>query len=89
MLARPNERPSIRDAERSQVRASAAHPVSRHAADVCWRPFASRGAADRTQRVADSVGKIKIAGTTATRKQQSAGGLPAPRNNCAKASLKL
>jgi hypothetical protein len=89
-LAQPIERPSIRDAERSQVWASAAHRVSRHAADVvCWRQFASRGAADRAQRVADLLGKIKIASATTTQKQQSASGLPTQRNNRTNASLKL
>jgi hypothetical protein len=89
-LAQPIERPSIRDVERSQVWASAAHRVSRHAADtVCRRQFASRGAADRAQRVADLRGKIKIARTTTTQKQQSASGLPTQRNNRINASLKL
>jgi hypothetical protein len=84
------ERPSIRDAERSQVWASAAHRVSRHAAHVvCWRQFASRGAADWAQRVADLPGKIKVARTATAQKQQSASGLPTRRNNRADASLKL
>jgi hypothetical protein len=89
-LAQPIERPSIRDAERSPVWASAAHRVSRHTADVvCWREFASRGAADRAQRLADLLEKIKIAGATTTQKQQSANGLTTQRNNCTNASLKL
>jgi hypothetical protein len=89
-LAQPIERPSIRDAERSQVSTSVAHRVSRHAADiVCWRQFASRGAADRAQRVADLRGKIKVARTTTTQKQQSASGLPTQRNKRTNASLKL
>jgi hypothetical protein len=89
-LAQPIERPSIRDAERSQVWVSAAHRVSRHATDiVCWRQFASRGAADRAQRVADLLGKIKIACTTTTQQQQSTSGLPTQRNNCTNALLKL
>jgi hypothetical protein len=67
-----------------------AHRVSRHAADVvCWRQFDSRGAADRAQRVADLQGKIKIACTATTQKQQSATGLPTQRNNRTNASLKL
>jgi hypothetical protein len=89
-LAQPIERPSIRDAERSQVWASAAHRVSRHAADVvCWRQLASRGAADRGQRVTDLAGKIKIAWTTPAQKQRSASGLPIRRNNRTNASMKL
>jgi hypothetical protein len=89
-LAQPIERPSIRDAERSQVWVSATHRVSRHAADVvCWRQFASRGAADRAHRLADLPGKIKIACTTKTQKQQNASALPIQRNNCTNASLKL
>jgi len=88
--AQPIERPSIRNAERSQVWASAAHRVSRHAADVvCWQQFISRGAAGRAQRVADLLGKIKIACTTTTQKQQSASGLPTQRNNRTNALLKL
>ena len=64
-LARPIERPNIRDAERGQVWTSTAHRVSLHAADVMyWRQFASHGAADRAQHVADLVGKIKIERTT-------------------------
>jgi hypothetical protein len=55
----------------------------------CWRQFASRGAADRAQRVADLLGKIKVARTTTTQKQQSASGLPTQRNNRINASLKL
>lgn len=52
------------------------HRVSLHAANVVyWRQFASHGAADRAQRVADLSGKIKIARTTRTQKQQSAKGL--------------
>jgi hypothetical protein len=88
-LAQPIERPSIRDAERSQVSSSVAHRVSRHAADVCWLQFASRGAADRAHRVADLQRKIKVARTTSTQKQQSASGLPTQRNNRNNASLKL
>jgi hypothetical protein len=56
---------------------------------VCWRQFASRGAADRAQRVADLPGKIKVAGVATTQKQQSASGLPTPGNNRINASLKL
>jgi hypothetical protein len=64
--------------------------VSRHAADVvCWRQFASRGAADRAQRLADLPGKIKVARTATTQKQQSARGLATRRNNRTNASLKL
>jgi len=55
---------------------------------VCWRQLASRGAADRAQRVADLPGKIKVARTTTTQKQQSASGLPTQRNNRTDASLK-
>jgi hypothetical protein len=89
-LAQPIERRTIRGAERSQVWARAVHRVTRHATDlVCWRQLASRGAADRTQRVADLLGKIKVARTTTTQKQQSASGLPTQRNNRTNASLKL
>jgi hypothetical protein len=56
---------------------------------TCWRQLASRGAADRAQRVPDLLGKIKIACTTTTQKQQSASGSPARRNNPTNASLKL
>jgi hypothetical protein len=53
------------------------HRVSLHAADFMnWRQFASHGAADRPQRVADLVGKIKVYRTTAAQKQQSASGSP-------------
>jgi hypothetical protein len=66
------------------------HRVSRHAADVvCRRQFASRRAADRAQRVADLLEKIKIVWTIPTQKQQSASGLPTQRNNRTDASLKL
>jgi hypothetical protein len=66
------------------------HRVPRHAADVgCWRQFASRNAADRAQRVADLLGKIKVARTGTTQKQQNASGSPAQRNNRTNASLKL
>jgi hypothetical protein len=88
-MAQPIERPSIRDAERGQVGASAAHQVPRHAADVvCWQQFASRGAADRARRVADLLEKIKVARTTTTQKKRSSSGLPTPRNNRTDASLK-
>jgi hypothetical protein len=53
------------------------------------RQFDSRGAADRAQRLADLLGKIKIACTATTQKQQSATGLPTQRNNRTNASLKL
>jgi hypothetical protein len=66
------------------------HQVSRHAADlVRWRQLARRGAADRAQRVADSLGKIKVARSPTTEKQQSASGLPTQRNNRASALLIL
>jgi hypothetical protein len=88
-LAQPIERPNIRDAERGQVWTSA-HRVSLHAAAVVyWRQFSSHGAADRAQRVADLLGKIKIARTTTMQKQQTASGLPNHRNNRTNASLKL
>jgi hypothetical protein len=51
--------------------------------------FASRGAADRAQRVADLPEKIKVARTATRQKQQSASGLPTRRNNRTDASLKL
>jgi hypothetical protein len=54
-----------------------------------WRQFASHGAADRAQRVADLVGKIKVERTTTTQKQQTARGLPIRRNNRTHAPLKL
>jgi hypothetical protein len=88
-LAQPIERPSIRGAERSRVSSGVAHRVSRHAANVCWLQFASRGAADRAHRVADLRGKIKVTRTTTTQKQQSASGLPTQRNNRNNASLRL
>jgi hypothetical protein len=55
----------------------------------CWRQLASRGAADRGQRVTDLAGKIKIAWTTPAQKQRSASGLPIRRNNRTNASMKL
>jgi hypothetical protein len=55
----------------------------------CRRPFASRGAAGRAQRVADLPGKIKVARSSAMQKQQYASGLPMQRNNRTNASLKL
>jgi hypothetical protein len=64
--------------------------VSRHAAEVvCRRQLASRGAADRAQRVADLLGKIKIAWITPAQKKQSASGLPTQRNNRTNTSSKL
>jgi hypothetical protein len=36
---------------------------------VCWRQFASRGAADRARRVADLVEKIKVARVTNNAKE--------------------
>jgi len=88
--AQPIERPNIRDAERGQVWTSTAHRVSLHAADIVyWRQFASHGAADRAQRVADLLGKIKVARTTTTQKQQSAEAPAEHRNNRAHAPLKL
>ena len=75
-LARPFERPNIHDAERGQVWTSTAHRVSLHATDVmCWRQFASHGAADRAQRVADLVGKIKAERATTTQKTTKREGL--------------
>jgi hypothetical protein len=56
---------------------------------VCGRQLASRGAADRGQRVTDLAGKIKIAWTTPAQKQRSASGLPIRRNNRTNASMKL
>jgi hypothetical protein len=89
-LVRPVERPNIRDAERGQIWISTAHLVSLHAADVVyWRQFASHGAADRTQRVADLLGKIKVARTTTTQKQQRRQGLTEHRNNRTHSPLKL
>jgi hypothetical protein len=54
-----------------------------------WRQFASHGAADRAQRVADLVGKIKVERATTTQKQQSARGLPIYRNNRTNVLLKM
>jgi hypothetical protein len=56
---------------------------------VCRRRFASREAADLTQRVADLLGKIKVGRTTTAQKQQSASGLPIHRNNRTNASSKM
>jgi hypothetical protein len=53
------------------------------------RRFASRSAADRAQRVADLLGKIKVARTATEQKQQSASGLPAHSNNRTDALLNL
>jgi hypothetical protein len=89
-LAQPIQRPNIRDAGRGQVWTSAAHRVSLHAADVVyWRQLASHVAADRAQCVADLLGKIKIARTTTTQKQQSANRLTEDRNNRTNATLQL
>jgi hypothetical protein len=56
---------------------------------ACRRRYASRGAADRAQRVADLLGKIKVRRSTTAEKQQSAGGLPIHRNNRTNAPLKM
>jgi hypothetical protein len=56
---------------------------------VCRPRYASRGAADRAQRVADLLGKIKVRRTTTAQKQQSASSLPIHRNNRTNASLKM
>jgi hypothetical protein len=87
-LAQPIERPNIRDAECGQIWTSTGHRVSLHAADY-WRQFASHGAADRAERLADLLGKIKVERTTTTQKQQSTEGLTEHRNNRTHAPLKL